>query len=80
MKYSAQFIGTSIFYLLGLPILGCLAGYGMMKIGAALGNNVESYHYEVSVGVWALFFLYAGIQGFIGLRKIERLRMKDTKP
>ena len=80
MKYSARFIGIGIFYLIGLPIFGCLVGYGMMKIGTALGNKVESYHYELSVGVWSLFFLYAGIQGFVGLCKVERLRIKGTRP
>lgn len=80
MKYSARFIGFSIFYLIGLPIFGCLVGYGMMKTATVLGNKVEGYHYELSVGVWSLLFLYAGIQGFNGLRKVERLRIKGTKP
>lgn len=71
MKIEHRYILISILYLVGLPIAGCGLGVVFAWVLGLVSGGTSALGYEISVFMWGCIGLYAGICGFIPLRRMH---------
>ena len=71
MTIEVRYRLIAILYLIGLPIIGAGLGFLFAWILGLINDGVSALGYEISVFVWCGIGLYAGICGFIPLRKMH---------
>ena len=71
MKIETRYTLTTFLYLVGFPILGGGLGIVFAWLLGLVNGETSALGYEISVIVWGALGLYAGIFGFIPLRKMN---------
>lgn len=71
MTIETRYVLTSILYLVGIPLIGCGFGVVFAWILGLVNGGTSTLGYEISIVGWGAFGLYAGVCGFIPLRKMH---------